>query len=68
MQNTINGLTHCVVCRRRLTENHKCSKRTIAGILAAQRRVENWYDPEHPSLPPDALYPSMHFSRRETRT
>lgn len=53
MEKTINGLTYCVVCGRRLTGNHKCPKRTIAGILAAERRIENWYDPTHPSLPPD---------------
>lgn len=67
MRDGIDKLTHCVVCGQRLTGNHKCPKRTIAGILAAERRAENWDDPEHPSLPPDAMYPSMRFMRREVR-
>jgi len=53
------GLSHCVVCGHRLTTNHKCPKRVIAAIRAAERRIENWYDPEHPSLPPVEVYPGI---------
>lgn len=64
MKKNFSDPTHCVVCGLKLTGNHKCPKRTLAGILAAERRVENWYDPEHPSLPPGAGYPSDAFRRR----
>ncbi len=42
----------CVICGQPRHSNHRCPKRVIAGVEAANRRAENWYDPEHPSLPP----------------
>ena len=45
----------CVVCNRRLTDNHKCPPKVLAAIEAAERRIENWYDPAHPSVPPEDI-------------
>ena len=59
MKHTVNGLTHCVVCGRRLVPGHQCPKSVIAAHLAAERRVDDWYDPLHPSVPPDPDTPAV---------
>ena len=53
MRNTSPDLDYCVVCQRPYTTDHRCPPQTLAAMRAAERRAENWYDPTHPSLPPD---------------